>query len=109
LIYLVAAVVTSFVGATVRRGLLFIRGGTLSIAHRRHRTFGRCFKPMNASSFEVRLLLLLLLTRLSMWFGVRITEQELELHLSDSTIRKLAFAVEPRQLTLNVRITLRCL
>jgi hypothetical protein len=45
------------------------------------------------------------------WFGalidrwlVCITEQELELLLSDSTIRKIAFAVEPRQLALNVRL-----
>jgi hypothetical protein len=34
-----------------------------------------------------------------------IIEQELELHLSDSTIDKITFAVEPRQLALNVRIT----
>jgi hypothetical protein len=37
--------------------------------------------------------------------GVRIAEQELELHLSDSTIRKIAFAIEPRQLVLNVGLT----
>jgi hypothetical protein len=40
-----------------------------------------------------------------MWFGVRIAAQELELHLSDSTIHKITFAVEPRQLALNVRLT----
>jgi hypothetical protein len=33
-----------------------------------------------------------------------IAEQELELHLSDSTIDKITFAVEPRQLALNVRV-----
>jgi hypothetical protein len=36
---------------------------------------------------------------------LRISEQELELHLSDSTIRKKTFAVEPRQLALKVRLT----
>jgi hypothetical protein len=41
-------------------------------------------------------------------FGVRIAEQELELHFSDSTIRKITFAVEPRQLALDVRVTLCC-
>jgi hypothetical protein len=40
-----------------------------------------------------------------MWFGVRIAEQELELHLSDSTIDKITFAVEPRQLALKVHAT----
>jgi hypothetical protein len=38
-----------------------------------------------------------------------VAEQELELHLSDSTIDKIAFAVEPRQLALNVRVTLCCI
>jgi hypothetical protein len=33
-----------------------------------------------------------------MWFGVRTTEQELVVRAS----RKIAFAVEPRQLALNV-------
>jgi hypothetical protein len=57
---------------------------------------------MNMSSYEVRLVGLFLTRRLLMWFGVRVAEQELELQLSDSTIRKIAFAVEPRQLALNV-------
>jgi hypothetical protein len=50
------AVVTSFVGATVSFALIFMRIGSLSIARRRRRTFGRCSKRVNAGSFEVRLM-----------------------------------------------------
>jgi hypothetical protein len=104
LIYLVAAVVTSFVGATVSRGLLFIRVGTLPIANRRRRSFGRCFKHMNASSFEVRLNIIFDMLIDVIWLCI--TEQELELHRSSATMCKIAFAVEPRQLALNVRVML---
>jgi hypothetical protein len=41
-----------------------------------------------------------------MWFGVRISEQELEFNLSCSKFNyKIALAVEPRQLALNVGFT----
>jgi hypothetical protein len=101
-----AAVVTSFVGATVTCGLIFIGAGTLPFARRRHRTSGRCFKHTNASSYDVRLMIVF--DTLIDVVCLCITEQKLELHLSDSTIRRIAFAVEPRQLALSVRVTLCC-
>jgi hypothetical protein len=97
-----AAVVTSFVGVTVTCGLIFIGAGTLPFARQRLHTFGRCFKPTNARSYEVRLMIVFD-TSIDV-VGVYIPEQELELHLPDSTIDKITFAVEPRQLALNVRV-----
>jgi hypothetical protein len=94
-----AAVVTSFVGRSLSCGLIFIRVGAWSIPRP---TFGRCFKPMNASSYEVRLMIVF--DTLIDVVCLCITEQKLELHLTDSTIRKITFAVEPRQLALNVRL-----
>jgi hypothetical protein len=99
LIYLAAAVVTSFVGMTGRCGLIFIRVGTLPIAHRRRRTFGCCVKRMNASSYEVRLVFVL--SHWLMWLVCN-SEQELVVHLEYSRVRKIALAVEPRQSALNV-------
>jgi hypothetical protein len=56
---------------------------------------------MNASSYEVRSTFVFV-ALIDCWL-VWIAEQELVVHLSDSTIRQFAFAVEPRQLALSVR------
>jgi hypothetical protein len=55
---------------------------------------------MNAGSYEVRLMFVF--DASIDVVGVCIPEQELELHLEYSRVRKIAFAVEPRQSALNV-------
>jgi NADH/NAD ratio-sensing transcriptional regulator Rex len=90
-----AAVVTSFVGVTVTCGLIFIGAGTLPFARQRLHT--------NARSYEVRLMIVFD-TSIDV-VGVYIPEQELELHMmDDARVRKITFAVEPRQLALKVRL-----